>query len=149
MSRYSALFVVVLLLATGCSWSSGRVGAEDEGNIPMARESGILRDVNFAFDSSDVDSVGRSILEENAAWLSENSAKSVQIEGHCDERGTAEYNMALGHRRARAVYDVLRSLGISSEQMSTVSYGKELPLDPRSTEEAWARNRRAHFNVIE
>lgn len=149
MRKFSALFAVVALLTSGCFWGSGRVGVEDEVNIPVAQESGVLKDINFAFDSSDVDGVGRSILEENGAWLSANPEKTVQIEGHCDERGTAEYNMALGHRRARAVYDVLRSMGIPSEQMSTVSYGKELPLDPSSTEEAWARNRRAHFNVVE
>lgn len=148
MRKVSALFVVVVLLTTGCFGRSGRVGLEEEGHIPLAQESGVLRDINFAYDSSDIDTLARSILQENAVWLRANPSVVVQIEGHCDERGTAEYNMALGHRRARAVYDALRTMGISSEQLSTVSYGKELPLDPRSNEEAWARNRRAHFNLV-
>ena len=79
----------------------------------------------------------------------QNEGIKVEVEGHCDERGTNEYNMALGERRATAAADYLRSLGVSGDRMRTVSYGEELPLDPRHNEEAWAKNRRVHFSVME
>ena len=112
----------------------------------MAGSGGPLKDVNFAFDSYSLDATAKAVLQENATWLGDND-NGVQIEGHCDERGTKEYNMVLGMNRARAVMDYLRSLGVGRDRMSTVSYGEELPLDPRSTVEAWAKNRRAHFNI--
>lgn len=147
------IFRVVCLLAAlalvgGCACRTKKVGAaEAETNVPVARVGMELKDVNFAFDSSELDANARALLKENARWLQENSGARVQIEGHCDERGTNEYNMALGMRRARAAYDFVRSLGISESRMSTVSYGEELPLDPGHNEAAWARNRRAHFNI--
>lgn len=134
----------ILMLATGCTCKSRNVGAGD--NIPIAGDQGPLKDVNFAFDSYALDESAKGILRENANWLMENPV-NVQIEGHCDSRGTNEYNMVLGQKRSNATMEYMRSLGISPSRMSTISYGEELPLDPRENEEAWAKNRRAHFNI--
>ena len=86
-------------------------------------------------------------MEKNAAWLQAHRQAKVLVEGHCDERGTVEYNLALGEQRARAARDSLVGLGVAAERLRTVSYGKERPLDPASSEVAWAKNRRAHFTV--
>ena len=147
MKRFSKiLFVVVLaLLASGCSCRSKKVGAGD--NIPTAGGEGPLKDVHYAFDSYKLDAKAKDILAANAQWLKDNASSKAQVEGHCDERGTNEYNMALGANRARASADFLRSQGIEASRLSTVSYGEELPLDPAHNETAWAKNRRAHFNV--
>ena len=146
--RIVKLLVVLsaLLLATGCACRSKKVGAEGD-NVPAAAAGSELQDVHFAFDKYDLDATAKSILMANAKWLAANKDVKVQVEGHCDERGTNEYNMALGAKRAKAAMDYVRSLGIEASRMSTVSYGEELPLDPRHNEEAWAKNRRAHFNV--
>jgi peptidoglycan-associated lipoprotein len=110
-------------------------------------EDGPLADVFFAYDSAALSEAATRTLEAHAAWLSRYSATTVTIEGHCDERGTVEYNLALGEERARAVKDSLVSRGIAEDRLATVSYGKERPLDPGSGEAAWSRNRRAHFVV--
>ena len=146
--RISKLIVLgaALLLVTGCTCRSKKVGPED-GNVPMVGEGSPLKDVNFAFDSYKIDAPAKDILKANSEWLKANAAAKVQVEGHCDERGTNEYNMVLGANRARAAMEFLRSLGVAAERMSTVSYGEELPLDPGHNEAAWAKNRRAHFNV--
>ena len=102
-------------------------------------------DVRFDFDKSVVKEDGRKTCQVVAAYLKKNPKAKMQIEGHCDERGTSEYNMALGDRRAAAVMTYLVSLGVPKAALSTVSFGKEKPLDPGHNEEAWAKNRRAHF----
>ncbi len=107
-------------------------------------ESSMLKDVHFNFDKYDIRPEDTAILKENAALLKKFSNVKIQIEGHCDERGTVEYNLALGERRANKTKDFLVSLGISTDRISTISYGKERPLDPGHNEEAWAKNRRAH-----
>lgn len=107
-------------------------------------ESSMLKDVYFNFDKYDIRPEDAGILKENAALLKKFSNVRVQIEGHCDERGTVEYNLALGERRANKTKDFLISLGISADRISTISYGKERPLDPSHHEDAWAKNRRAH-----
>jgi peptidoglycan-associated lipoprotein len=107
-------------------------------------ESSMLKDIHFNFDKYDIRPEDAVILKENAALLKRFSNVKVQIEGHCDERGTVEYNLALGERRANKTKDYLVSLGISTDRISTISYGKERPLDPSHNEEAWAKNRRAH-----
>jgi len=107
-------------------------------------ESSLLKDIYFNFDKYDVRPGDAAILKENAALLKKFPNVKIQIEGHCDERGTGEYNLALGERRANKTKDYLVSLGISTARISTISYGKEKPLDPGHDEEAWARNRRAH-----
>jgi peptidoglycan-associated lipoprotein len=125
---------------------SQREGRFADGSIPLAEGDGLFRDVRFAFNSSLIDDSGRHALEYNAHVLRENSQIKVVLEGHCDERGTREYNMALGARRAQAVFDMLLSYGISPDRLTTISYGAELPLDPASNEAAWAKNRRVHFS---
>jgi len=108
-------------------------------------EGGVLKDVHFAFDSYALDAQARDILAANAEWLKDNPRARTEIEGHCDERGTIEYNLALGARRAKAAKDYLVTLGIGPDRLSTISYGEELPLCRETTEECYARNRRVHF----
>ena len=106
-----------------------------------------LRPILFQLDSFDLDDAGRAVANANAEILKKNATWVVTIEGHCDERGSAEYNLALGDRRAAAVRTYLISLGIPGNRVRTVSYGKEYPFDPGHTEEAWASNRRGHFVI--
>lgn len=106
-----------------------------------------LQPVFFAFDSTELEAEGRAALEANAALLRRYATWVVTVEGHCDERGTAEYNLALGERRAFAAKNYLVSLGIEGKRLNTVSYGKEFPFDPGKTDEAYAKNRRAHFVI--
>lgn len=103
--------------------------------------------VFFGFDSAEVDSGAQTALNTNAELLKRYPSWTITIEGHCDERGTAEYNLALGERRALAARNYLVSLGITADRLRTISYGKEFPFDPGHNEEAWAKNRRAHFVV--
>jgi peptidoglycan-associated lipoprotein len=106
-----------------------------------------LQPVFFTVDSADLDDAGRQATSANAELLKKNPRWVVTIEGHCDERGTAEYNLALGERRATAVKTFLISLGVSPDRVRTISYGKEFPFDPGKTEEAMAKNRRGHFVI--
>jgi peptidoglycan-associated lipoprotein len=103
--------------------------------------------VFFALDSAEIDGQGQQALNADAEILKKYPSWTITIEGHCDERGTAEYNLALGERRALAAKTYLVSLGIPSDRLRTVSYGKEFPFDPGHDESAWAKNRRAHFVV--
>ena len=107
-------------------------------------ESSLLKDIRFDFDKYDIRPGDAAILKDNAALLKKYPNVKIQIEGHCDERGTVEYNLALGERRANSSKSYLVSLGIFADRISTISYGKEKPLDPGHNEEAWAKNRRAH-----
>jgi peptidoglycan-associated lipoprotein len=106
-----------------------------------------LKPVFFDYDSADISPVAQKALDENAVVLKRYTTWAVTIEGHCDERGTAEYNLALGERRAVAARAYLVSLGIPADRLRTVSYGKEFPFDPGHDEGAWAKNRRAHFVI--
>jgi len=106
-----------------------------------------LKPVYFGLDSADLDDAGRVVASANAEVLKKYSTWVVTIEGHCDERGTAEYNLALGERRATVVKTYLTSLGISPDRVRIVSYGKEFPFNPGHTEDAWAQNRRGHFVI--
>lgn len=108
-----------------------------------------LHDVHFDFDSSSLSDAAQSILTLNAEWLNEHYSVKVEIEGHCDERGTEEYNLALGAKRAKAVYDYMVKAGVDASRMKTISYGASVPLDPGHNEEAWAKNRRGHFAVMQ
>ena len=103
---------------------------------------GALKDIAFAFDSYDLSSEARSILQANAKWLKANPAVSVEVEGHCDERGATDYNLALGAKRARAAMDYLVSLGVSPARIKTTSYGEELPMCKEATESCYEKNRR-------
>ena len=111
-------------------------------------ESTLLKDIHFAFDRYDLTDEARRILTENAKILLAHPNLIIQIEGHCDERGSNEYNLALGERRAVSAKLYLIRLGVEGKRLSTISYGEEMPLDPRQTEEAWAKNRRCHFVIL-
>ena len=113
----------------------------------MARNQFLNENVHFAFDSASLSPRAQDVLKRKADWLNSNPGVSTVIEGHTDERGTAEYNMALGERRAESARAFLVDMGVSSSRLRTVSYGEERPLDPRSNEEAWAKNRRAQFRI--
>jgi len=110
-------------------------------------EGGPLADIRFVYDSAALTDEARAILEKHALWLQGHRDLKVTVEGHCDERGTVEYNLALGEQRARATRDYLVSLGVSADRLRVASYGKERPLDPGAGAAAWAKNRRAHFAV--
>jgi len=105
--------------------------------------------IYFAFDRAVLKAEAKEVLREKAEFLREHPAYSVRIAGHCDERGTNEYNLALGERRAHAAKEFLVALGISEDRISTISYGEERPVDPRHNEEAWAKNRRDEFKAIQ
>ena len=106
-----------------------------------------MRVVYYGFDSAELSAEARTALDANAAVLKKYPSWTVTIEGHCDERGTAEYNLALGERRAAAAQSYLVALGVPASRVKTVSYGKEFPFDPGHDEAAWAKNRRAHFVI--
>ena len=106
-----------------------------------------LQPAYFGLDSSELDDMGRAVVASNAEILKKYPTWAVTVEGHCDERGTAEYNLALGERRAVAVRTYLVALGVSPDRLRTVSYGKEFPFDAGHTDAAWSKNRRAHFVI--
>ena len=118
------------------------IESRDIGDI---NKNSPFQPVFFALDSPDVDAAGRQVLNANAEIMKKYPTWVVTVEGHADERGTAEYNLALGERRALAVRTYLVSLGISADRLRTVSYGKEFPFDPGHDEAAWEKNRRAQF----
>jgi peptidoglycan-associated lipoprotein len=110
--------------------------------------TGPLKDIVFDFDSSSLRADARETLRANADWLKKNPAARVEIEGHCDERGTNEYNLALGAKRAQSAKDFLTTLGIGADRLSTISYGEEIPVCKDANENCWQRNRRARFVVL-
>jgi peptidoglycan-associated lipoprotein len=111
-------------------------------------ESKLLKDIYFEFDRYDIRPEAAPLLRENAALLMKYPKMKIQIEGHCDERGTSEYNLSLGERRANSAMNQLISLGISRDRISTISFGEERPFDPSHTEEGWSKNRRAHIVIV-
>lgn len=119
-------------------WEKGTVG-----------RGGPLTDIHFGYNDSTIQDQDGSVLKSNASWLQAHPQTKVQVEGYCDERGSEEYNIALGAKRAQAGKDYLATLGISDSRMSTISYGKELPLCTEHDESCWAQNRRDHFSVSE
>ena len=125
----------------------GTSGSLDDLRAGKTPTEGPLKDIGFGFDSAALSESARATLKANADWLKNNPAARVQIEGHCDERGAADYNMALGAKRAQAAMDYLTTLGIAANRLSTISYGEEIPVCKEKTEECWARNRRARFVV--
>ena len=110
-----------------------------------ARERGWIRDAFFAFDASTLDADAQEALQQSASWLRDHPGFRIRVEGHCDERGTEQYNLALGDRRAEAAVSFLAALGVDPSRMQAVSYGEERPSEEGSSEEAWAQNRRAHL----
>jgi len=121
--------------------------AEDFSVNDASGEGGPLADIYFDYDQARLGDPARAVLEKHALWMQNHRSAKVAIEGHCDERGTTDYNLALGEQRARATRDYLVNLGVAGDRLTTVSYGKERPLDSASNEAAWAKNRRAHFLV--
>ncbi|MDR0882476.1 MAG: peptidoglycan-associated lipoprotein Pal [Candidatus Adiutrix sp.] len=139
--------LVVMPLAAGCGSKKSKDGSY--GAAYDSQKSAFLGDhVYFDFDRYNIRPDGAAIIQAKAAFLSQYTGVQTEIQGHCDERGTEVYNMALGDRRARAAYNYITSLGISGSRLTTVSYGEERPLDPGHNESAWARNRRAQFVVV-
>jgi len=139
--------------AAGAGGAGSGAGAATGTTIPSLPspkefvESAALRDVFFDFDKYDVRPADKGTLDENAKWLKSNTAALLLIEGHTDERGTNEYNLALGERRAKATRDYLVSVGIDAGRITVISYGEERPVCTDKTEACWAKNRRAHFLV--
>lgn len=115
--------------------------------IIEAKSNFLNQNILFGYDSAELTDQAKGLLREKAAWLQANPADTVTIEGHCDERGTTVYNLALGERRAKAARNYLVDLGVSAGRLSTVSYGEEKPLDPAPTEAAYRINRRAQFVI--
>jgi peptidoglycan-associated lipoprotein len=124
------------------------VAKKEPGIAGEVFESKLLKDINFDFDKYDIRPGDAETLKENAALLMNYPKVKIQVEGHCDERGTNEYNLALGERRANAAKKYLLSLGISTDRISSISYGEEKPLDAGHNEEAWSKNRRGHFVIL-
>jgi peptidoglycan-associated lipoprotein len=124
--------------------TSDTLGGKDLDEI---NKNSPFQPVFFALDSSEVNQSGQTALNADAEILKKYPGWTITIEGHCDERGTAEYNLALGERRALAAKTYLVSLGVPADRLRTVSYGKEFPFDPGHNEDAWSKNRRAHFVV--
>jgi peptidoglycan-associated lipoprotein len=108
-----------------------------------------LEPIYFDFDKSNITQDSKAILDKNAEWISKNPTTKIRVEGNCDERGTNEYNMALGERRANTAKQYLLNLGVSADRLTMVSYGEEKPMDPGHDEAAWTKNRRDDFKVVE
>jgi peptidoglycan-associated lipoprotein len=134
--------------AAGAGGGDTSIATKPLGFDPMGSDSGSiagLRTINFEYDKAALSTEARKTLSENANWIRENTNVNIQIEGHCDERGSVEYNLALGERRAKSVKTYLTNLGIDGNRLSIISYGKEKPIAQGDSEDAWARNRRANF----
>lgn len=132
--------------ATGADGANAGLTLELNGDSDSNKAGG-LKTVFFAFDSSSIEGDTKAALQNNADYLKTNANVDVQVEGHCDERGGRQYNLALGERRAKAVRDYLVALGVESKRISTISYGSERPKADGSDESAWSQNRRANFVV--
>jgi len=118
-----------------------------QGNRIGTPASSPLQDIYFDFDQYDLRTDARATLKANADWLKQNPSAMVQIEGHCDDRGTAEYNLALGAKRAQSAKDYLTTLGIPAQRLSTISYGEEVPVCREENESCWQKNRHDRFVI--
>jgi peptidoglycan-associated lipoprotein len=128
------------------------VVVEEEPSPTLAESAaaaGALKKTYFAFDKANLTPTAVEKLDKTAAWMQQNPSAKIEIAGHCDERGTNEYNMALGERRANSAKKYLVSMGISSDRLMTISYGEERPVDPGHDEAAWARNRRNEYAIVQ
>jgi peptidoglycan-associated lipoprotein len=155
------LVIAALVVAAGCSSkkkvedqqaiTNQNIDSSPLGFDAAGSDSGKIAGlvtIHFEYDKSNLTAEAKKDLEGNAAWIKANGKSTVQIEGHCDERGTIEYNLALGERRAQAVKSYLVGLGVPADRMSVISYGEEKPLVSGSGDEAWSKNRRANFLPI-
>lgn len=155
-ARWTTLVMatMALTLAGACS-KKAKVEAEqdvgadnpDASAPPFVEAQMELENIYFDYNEAMIREEAKAVLAAHAEWLKANENVQLQIEGHCDERGTEEYNLALGELRANAVKDYLVSMGVNSDRIYTISYGEELPVDPEHNEAAWAKNRRAQFSV--
>lgn len=165
MKRLNALVLILAVSVFAVSCSSKKKAGDDIGGVEgQALDSSIssqglnydqqgsdsgnisgLNSINFDYDSATLSADARKTLASNAEWIRANTAATVQIEGHCDSRGSVEYNLALGERRAKAVKSYLQSLGVDSKRMTIISYGEEKPLALGDTDSDYAKNRRANF----
>jgi len=163
--QMGALIVLGVIFAAGCSSKAKEVPGANGANLgetnsngsstslqdlkngTMGGTGGPLSDIHFGYNTYNIEPQDGSVLKANASWLEGHPNTHVQVEGHCDERGSEEYNMALGAKRAQSAKDYLVTLGIPSERISTISYGKELPLCQDHDDSCWAQNRRDHFVV--
>lgn len=135
-------------VATGDVSADSSVGTRDMSFDPMGSDSGNiqgLKTVHFEYDDASLSTNARKTLAENAEWIKSNGNTTIQVEGHCDGRGSVEYNLALGERRAKSVANYLNTLGIDKKRLTIISYGKEKPVAQGEGEEVWAKNRRANF----
>lgn len=130
--------------------ASGKESVEslDKEKAGVEGKEGMFKDIHFEFDKYDVKAEYKPALKSIAEWMTKNSGAKLSVEGHCDDRGTNEYNLALGDRRAKSVKDYLVSLGVPAARIETISYGEEKSLCTEQTEDCWAKNRRAHFVVL-
>ncbi len=153
--RYTTLTFAILALvsASGCGHKKDEgavpnaVGADETSGDSDSGKAMGLQTVHFPFDSFRLDKEAKSTLKANAGILNDHSSVKIQIEGHCDERGGIQYNIALGEKRANTAKKYLEDLGISDDRISTISFGKEKPIDPGHDEAAWAKNRRDNFVI--
>ncbi|NTU97980.1 MAG: peptidoglycan-associated lipoprotein Pal [Chlorobiaceae bacterium] len=157
----NGVLVLALIATAGCSSSDKATSGGSMAEQPVTStgpaiktgygfdqwQQGPLGDVFYDFDSADLSPEAEQQLKDNAAWLESNPRNNTTIEGHCDSRGTSEYNIALGDRRSSTAREYLVRLGISPSRMQTVSFGEERPFDSGENEDAWSKNRRAHFIV--
>jgi peptidoglycan-associated lipoprotein len=163
-ARLGGLVALGLILVAGCSSKTKGLQGEGSGvgsesnlgskgsleqfkNTGTLSGSGPLSDIHFGYNTYNIEPQDGSVLKQNASWLQSNPRTRVQVEGHCDERGSEEYNIALGAKRAQAAKDYLETLGVEGSRISTISYGKELPICTDHDESCWQQNRRDHFVV--
>src|SRR5882757_11272488 len=130
----------------GLNGSKSSLEQMQQGSLGSG-QNGPLTDIHFGYNEYTIEPQDGSILKGNASWLQNHGSTRVQVEGHCDDRGSEEYNIALGAKRAQAAKDYLVTLGIAGSRISTISYGKELPVCTEHDESCWAQNRRDHFAV--
>jgi len=118
-----------------------------EPTVDEWNRQGVLRTIYFGYNSDELDDASKATLQANATWLKAHAKYKVELGGHCDERGSIGYNVALGDRRANSVKGYLAGLGVGATQIVAISYGEEKPADPGHSEAAWAKNRRAEFTI--
>jgi peptidoglycan-associated lipoprotein len=127
----------------------GSLDALQKGQSTATPAASPLKDVFFDYDRYDLRADARQVLKANADWLKKNPSARVEVEGHCDERGTSEYNLALGAKRAQSAKDYLATLGIAGDRLSTISYGEEIQVCKQANEDCWRQNRRARFVIMQ
>lgn len=150
--KIKLVLCVLLVAASACSANRAGSGAGENTqdyseDMLTSDEIAELNTVQFDYDSAELSESAKQTLQQNASWLAKNNSTKVRVEGHCDERGTTEYNLALGERRARSTVDYLTALGVSQAQMEPVSFGEERPLVQGQDETAYSKNRRAAFTA--